>query len=173
MLGYIELCLFWSCAEAEEISVICRSFVYDNHMDSLVLCTRLGMLEFQGLYCVTASSTYQKCPCIHSKMLYLNLQVFQEACCGKSQNSSSQVLVHGNLKIASTIRNFKKGIGKVYLHKKLPEIDFRIFNKFATVLLTLRVMCETKYQQFCPNLAHNLRENCAARPARTPPSRNF
>ena len=39
--------------------------------------------------------------------------------------------------------------------------------EFATILHTLRVMHETKYQQFCANLARNLRQICARPPLRT------
>ena len=45
---------------------------------------------------------------------------------------------------------------------KLSEIDFRIRDKFATILCTLPLMYET-----------NLRQICATPPLRTPPSRDL
>ena len=56
---------------------------------------------------------------------------------------------------------------------ELSEIDFQIRDKFATILRTLPLLHETKYRQFCANLARNLRQICATSPSRTPPSRDF
>ena len=56
---------------------------------------------------------------------------------------------------------------------KFSEIDFQIRDKFATILRTLPLMYETKYRQFCANLARNLRQICATPPSWTPPSRDF
>ena len=53
------------------------------------------------------------------------------------------------------------------------EIDFQIRDKFATILLTLPLMYETKCRQFCANWTRNLRQICATPPSRTPPSRDF
>ena len=55
---------------------------------------------------------------------------------------------------------------------KLSEIDFQIRDKFATMLRTLPLMHETKYWQFCANLAQ-FATNLRNAPSRTPPSRDF
>ena len=44
-----------------------------------------------------------------------------------------------------------------------------VLAEFATMLRTLRVLYETKHQQFCANLASNLLRMCATPPSRTPP----
>ena len=56
---------------------------------------------------------------------------------------------------------------------KLSENDLQIRDKFATILRTLPLMYETKYRQFCANLALNLRQICATPPFWTPPSGDF
>ena len=56
---------------------------------------------------------------------------------------------------------------------KLSEIDSRICDNFALNLRTLRVMYETKYQQFCANLACNWRHLYATPPSCISPSRGF
>ena len=56
---------------------------------------------------------------------------------------------------------------------KLSAIDFRLCDKFAPIVRTLRVMYEMKYQHFGANLARSLRQICAMPPSRTPPSQDF
>ena len=68
------------------------------------------------------------------------------------------------------IKNFKKvALEKGYLHKI-------VRNRLASLrrfLRTLRVMYETKYQQFCTNLVCNLQPICAMPPRERPLSRGF
>ena len=71
------------------------------------------------------------------------------------------------------LRHFKKGALEKGIFRKMSKTDFQMCNKFATILRTLCEMYKMKCQQFCANLASNLRQLFLTPPSRTPPSRNF
>ena len=82
------------------------------------------------------------------------------------------VFYHGGVPLLINSEIWRRGSWKRGICIKLSEIDFQIGDTFATILRTLPLMYEMKYQQFCATLARNLRQICATPPSRTPPSRD-
>ena len=79
----------------------------------------------------------------------------------------------GSLVLGKQPENWRRGHWEKGICIKLSEIYFQIRDSFTTILRTLSLMYETKYQQSCAILAGNLRQICATPPSRTPPSRDF